>query len=193
MTRLSMLRTVNLPRLLHVFALVAVMIAVFPASAQQAERMKVVTTFSILADFARNVGGDRVDVTSLVGPSGDVHVYAPTAGDVQAVKRAKLVIVNGLGLEGWLPRLIDSSATSAISVVATKGIVPRQVGAGERPARHPEAGSADPHALGGPGAPLARHPLENPKRYLPNSRGRMKPADPADAATYKDNSAAYLA
>jgi zinc/manganese transport system substrate-binding protein len=184
MTRLSTPRTANLPRLLRAFALVAAMIAIFRASAQQAERMKVVTTFSILADFARNVGGDRVDVTSLVGPNGDVHVYAPTAGDVQAVKRARLVIINGLGLEGWLPRLIDSSAISAVSVVATTGIVPREVGAGERLARHREVGSADPHAW---------QSVENAKTYVANIRDAMIEADPANAATYKDNAAAYLA
>src|ERR1700744_822490 len=171
MTRLSTPRTANLPRLLRVFALVAAMIAIFPASAQQAERMKVVTTFSILADFARNVGGDRVAGTSLVGPNGDVHVSAPTAGDVQPVKRARLVIINGLGLEGWLPRLIDSSATSAISVIATKGIVPREVGAGERLARHREVGSADPHAW---------QSVENAKTYVGDIRDAMIEADPPD-------------
>src|ERR1700743_1078472 len=108
MTRSFMPSTATPPQRVPVPALATRTAAAWPASAQEAERMKVVTTFSILADFARNVGGDRVDVTSLVGPNGDVHVYAPTAGDVQAVKRAKLVIINGLGLEGWLPRLIDS-------------------------------------------------------------------------------------
>src|ERR1700749_2865842 len=127
MTRPLMPQAINLPRFFRLFALAVAMAAMWPASAQEAARMKVVTTFSILADFARNVGGDRVEVTSLVGPNGDVHVYAPTASDVQAVKRAKLVIINGLGLEGWLPRLIESSATSAVSVAATRGIVPRQV------------------------------------------------------------------
>jgi zinc/manganese transport system substrate-binding protein len=185
MTRLSMSRTASSRRLFALLAFAAAIFAISPASAQQPNaRLKVVTTFSILADFARNVGGDRVDVTSLVGPNGDVHVYAPTAADVQAVKRAKLVIINGLGLEGWLPRLIDSSATSAISVVATKGIVPRQVGAGERLARHREVGSSDPHAW---------QSVENAKVYVANIRDATIEADPANAATYKDNATAYLA
>lgn len=176
--------TARLPRPLRLFVLAVAMAAMWPAAAQEPARMKVVTTFSILADFARNVGGDRVDVTSLVGPNGDVHVYAPTAADVQAVKRARLVIINGLGLEGWLPRLISSSATKAISVVATKGIVPRQVGAGESLARHREVGSADPHAW---------QSVENAKIYVANIRDAMIEADPANATTYKDNAAAYLA
>ena len=76
--------------------------AILPASAQQeATKLKVVATFSILGDFARNVGGDRVDVTTLVGPNGDVHVYTPTAADAETIRNARLVIVNGLGLEGW--------------------------------------------------------------------------------------------
>jgi zinc/manganese transport system substrate-binding protein len=64
----------------------------------------VVATFSILGDFARNVGGDRADVTTLVRPNGDVHVYTPTTADAEAIRNAGLVIVNGLGLEGWLSR-----------------------------------------------------------------------------------------
>ena len=184
MTRFFPTRTSRPSRLVRLLVLAVAMAAMWPASAQEAARMKVVTTFSILADFARNVGGDRVEITSLVGPNGDVHVYAPTAGDVQAVKRARLVIINGLGLEGWLPRLISSSATKAITVVATKGIVPRQVGAGERLARQRDVGAPDPHAW---------QSVENAKIYVATIRDAMIEADPANAATYKDNAAAYLA
>jgi zinc/manganese transport system substrate-binding protein len=121
--------------------------AISPTSAQQEPaKLKVVATFSILGDFARNVGGDRVDVTTLVGPNGDVHVYTPTAGDAEAIRNAGLVIVNGLGLEGWLPRLVKSSGSKATTVVATHGIVPRKIAAGEMLSRDRAAGSVDPHA-----------------------------------------------
>ena len=76
---------------------------------QAAERIKIVASFSILADFVRNVGGDRIDLTALVGADGDVHVYTPAPGDAKRIAEAKLVIVNGLGLEGWLPRLVQSA------------------------------------------------------------------------------------
>ena len=76
-------------------------------------RLKVVASFSILADFVSNVGGDRVSVTTLVGPDGDAHVYTPTPADAKKIADAKLVIVNGLGFEGWLPRLVQSSGSKA--------------------------------------------------------------------------------
>jgi zinc/manganese transport system substrate-binding protein len=106
----------------------------------------VVATFSILGDFARNVGKNQVDVTSLVGPNGDVHVYAATPADAEAIRNARLVIVNGRGLEGWLPRLIESSGSNATTVVATHGIAPRKIAAGELFSRDHGAGAADPHA-----------------------------------------------
>jgi len=62
------------------------------------DRVNVVASFSILGDFAKNVGGDRVSVTTLVGPDGDVHVYAPAPADARKIAEAKLLIVNGLGL-----------------------------------------------------------------------------------------------
>src|ERR1700710_2408162 len=74
-----------------------------PTRAQ--DRLNVVTSFSILGDFVRNVGGERVSVTSLVGPDGDVHVYTPAPADAKKIADAKLLIINGLGLGGWLPRL----------------------------------------------------------------------------------------
>src|ERR1700728_3541456 len=70
------------------------------------DRLNVVASFSILGDFVRNVGGDRVNVTTLVGPDGDVHVYTPPPADAQKVAGAQLLIINGFGLEGWLPRLL---------------------------------------------------------------------------------------
>jgi zinc/manganese transport system substrate-binding protein len=159
--------------------------AILPASAQQeATKVKVVATFSILGDFARNVGGDRVDVTTLVGANGDVHVYSPTAADAEAIRNAGLVIVNGLGLEGWLPRLVKSSGSSATTVVATHGIVPRKVTAGEILSRDRGAGSVDPHAW---------QSVANAEIYVANIRDAMVAADPANASTYRANASNYLA
>src|SRR3981189_3203452 len=77
--------------------------AALPARAQ--DRLNVVARFSILGDFARKVAGERVGVTTLVGPDGDVHVYAPAPADAKKIADAKLVIINGLGLAGRLSRL----------------------------------------------------------------------------------------
>ena len=100
---------------------------------QAAERIKIVASFSILADFVRNVGGDRIDLTALVGADGDVHVYTPAPGDAKRIAEAKLVIVNGLGLEGWLPRLVQSAGSKAQVVTATAGIAPLKLGAAADP------------------------------------------------------------
>ncbi|HYN00073.1 MAG TPA: zinc ABC transporter substrate-binding protein, partial [Aestuariivirgaceae bacterium] len=72
------------------------------AEAHSGEKLKVVASFSILADFAAQVGGDHISVTPLVGPDSDAHVYEPTPRDVQKVAAADVIVVNGLGLEGWL-------------------------------------------------------------------------------------------
>jgi zinc/manganese transport system substrate-binding protein len=158
--------------------------AISPASAQEkAAKLKVVATFSILGDFARNVGGNEVDVTSLVGPNGDIHVYPPTPADAEAVRNARLVIVNGLGLEGWLPRLVESSGGNATTVVTTHGIVPRTITAGEILSRDNGAFAPDPHAW---------QSVPNAEIYVVNIRNAMVAADPANAATYRANAAAYL-
>src|SRR6266446_8167594 len=101
---------------------VAVMISV-PMRAQ-AEPLKVVATFSILADLVKNVGGDKVAVTTLVGPDADTHTYQPTPADARAVAEAKLLVTNGLGLEGWLDRLEGAAKSSATVGVASSGIKP---------------------------------------------------------------------
>jgi zinc/manganese transport system substrate-binding protein len=83
-------------RRLLLLVCLALMATALPVQAQ--DRLKVVASFSILGDFVKNVGGDRVDVTTLVGPNGDVHVYTPTPANAKKIADAKLVIINGLGL-----------------------------------------------------------------------------------------------
>ena len=148
----------------------ALALSVAPVSAQQANGgpLSVVATFSILGDFARNVGGDRVSVTMLVGPNSDTHVYTPTPSDAKEITDAKLVIVNGLGLEGWLPRLIKSSGSKAATVVATRGIATRKIENG-----HDHGpGDADPHAW---------QSVLNAKTYVANIRDALTAVDPAGA------------
>src|SRR5712692_10448831 len=101
---------------------IVTLLGISPAFAEQ--KLDVVATFSILGDFVKNVGGDRVEVATLVGPNGNAHVYAPSPGDAKKVADAKLVFVNALGFEGWLERLVKASGTKAPIVVATKGIKP---------------------------------------------------------------------
>ena len=160
---------------------VAFIAVLSPAQAQ--ERLTVVATFSILGDFAKNVGGDRVSVTTLVGANSDTHVYTPTPSDAKKITDAKLVIVNGLGLEGWLPRLVKSSGGKAATVIATKGIAPRKIEAGEALSQDHDLGSADPHAW---------QSVVNAKIYVANIRDALIAADPAGADAYKANATTYL-
>jgi zinc/manganese transport system substrate-binding protein len=158
-------------------ALAALMLAT-PARAQ--DRLPVVASFSILGDFVKNVGGDRVAVESLVGPNGNAHVYAPSPSDAKKVADAKLVFVNGLGFEGWLERLVKASGTKAPVVVATNSIKPL-----ERSGDHDhDHGRADPHAW---------QSVANAKVYVANIRDALIAADPAGKEAYVANAAAYLA
>src|SRR3569833_1940292 len=103
-------------------ALICLVLALTASPSRAADRLNVVASFSILADFARQVGGDKVDVTALVGPDSDVHVYTPAPHDARDIGAARLVIINGLGLEGWMPRLLQASASKAKVVPARDGI-----------------------------------------------------------------------
>jgi zinc/manganese transport system substrate-binding protein len=149
----------------------ALVVTAFPVRA--AGRLEVVASFSIIGDFVKNVGGDRVDVTTLVGPNGDVHVYTPTPADAKKIADARLVIINGLGLEGWLPRLIQASGSKAPIITATKGVAPLRLGS-----------DADPHAW---------QSVANAKAYVANIRDALAAADPADAEVFLANARRYQA
>lgn len=136
-----------------------------------AERLSVVASFSILGDFVRNVGGDRVNVTTLVGADSDVHVYTPGPADAKRVADAKLVIVNGLGLEGWLPRLVQSSGSKAQIVTASAGIAPLKLGS-----------AADPHAW---------QSVRNVKIYVADITKALAAADPDDAEFFRAQAGVY--
>ena len=94
------------------------------ASAQTPAKISALATFSILGDIVRNVGGDRVEVSTLVGPDGDAHVYAPTPADARRLSEAKIVFTNGLKFEGWIDRLVKSSGTRAPTIEAARGVRP---------------------------------------------------------------------
>jgi len=104
-------------------------------SAAAAGQPRVVASFSILADMAAYLGGAQVQVTSLVGPDSDAHMYQPTPGDARRLGGANLVILNGIDFEGWMPRLLESAGYTGPVVVASTGVEPMIVG-----------GEEDPHA-----------------------------------------------
>jgi zinc/manganese transport system substrate-binding protein len=153
--------------------LICLVLAASIAPLRAQDRLDVVASFSILGDFVRNVGGERINVTTLVGPDSDAHVYTPAPADAKKIADARLVIVNGLGLEGWLPRLLQASGSKAPIIVATQGIAPLKQGS-----------DADPHAW---------QSVANAKIYVANIRDALVAADPADAEVFRSNAQAYLA
>jgi zinc/manganese transport system substrate-binding protein len=153
--------------------LIGLMLALSGAPLHAQARLKVVASFSILGDFAKNVGGDRVDLTTLVGPNSDAHVYTPAPSDAKRIAAAQVLIVNGLGLEGWLPRLLQSAASRAVVVTASDGVAPLRLGS-----------AADPHAW---------QSVQNAMVYVKNIRDAFIAADPAGADAYRAHAADYLA
>jgi len=162
-----------------------------------AAELKVVASFSIIADLAKNVGGDRVAITTLVGPDGDAHVYEPRPADAVSLKQADVVLVNGLQLEGFMSRLIETSGTKAPVVEVSKGIEPLKA---EEEEHHHEGektaeadhdhdhedhhhGEFDPHAW---------QSIPNAEIYVKNIADAFCAADKAGCTTYTANSKAYL-
>jgi zinc/manganese transport system substrate-binding protein len=165
-------------RSLIVAALVA---CASPACAQDAApKLKVVASFSVLGDFVKNVGGERVEVTTLVGPNSDTHVYQPTPADAQKIGAAKIVVINGIGLEGWMTRLVKAAGSKASTVVATAGIKPLKMEDEHKPGHM----ITDPHAW---------QSVANAKVYVANIRDGLSKADPAGKSAYEANAKEYLA
>lgn len=154
--------------------------------------LPVVATFSILGDLVARVGGDRVVVSTLVGPGGDAHVFQPRPADAKALAAARVVFVNGLGFEGWIDRLVKSSGTKAAVVVTSAGITPiegedEDHGHGKEPRDHGKAGHDHGHF-----DPHAWQSIANVKRYVANIRDGLVAADPAGQPVYAANATAYL-
>jgi zinc/manganese transport system substrate-binding protein len=161
-------------RQFQLWLIFVVLVTAAPLRAQDRlkDRLNVVASFSILGDFVRNVGGERVSVTTLVGPDGDVHVYTPAPADAKKIAEAKLLVINGFGLEGWLPRLLQAAGSKAPIIIATRGIAPLKLGS-----------DADPHAW---------QSVANAKIYVANIRDALVAADPADAEIFRANAENYL-
>jgi len=176
------------------------------------DRVQVVTSFSILADMVENVGGEHVEVTSLVGPDGDAHVYSPSPGDARALAGADVVVFNGLLFEGWMERLIESSDYTGALVTATNGIQPRAFAEhghdehghddhghddhGHDDHGHDDHGhddlSHDEHDHGDDD-PHAWQDMQQAKVYVTNIRDGLIEADSANAESYQTNAERYLA
>ena len=155
----------------------ALALAASTAYAADTRPLEAVATFTVLADMVHQVGGDRVHVSSLVAPNGDPHAFEPTPDDARRLKAANIVFVSGLGLEGWMDRLIAASGYRGKPVVASNGIQTLHM---------EEDGKqiTDPHAW---------NSAANGVIYVRNIVAALSAADPEGAAIYKANGDHYAA
>ncbi|MCA3270336.1 MAG: zinc ABC transporter substrate-binding protein [Alphaproteobacteria bacterium] len=155
-------------------------------TAAQAAPLKVVASFTIVGDLAKQVGGDDVEVKTLVGADSDAHVFQPTPNDAKALKEADVIIINGLGFEGWINRLIESSGTKAAVIVASNGIEKtlkmeeHEEHAGHHHHKHNHSIN-DPHAW---------QSIQNGRQYVKNIAAGLVAADAENAADYTKRAAA---
>ena len=155
----------------------ALILACLIALPAEAGRLKVATTFTVIADMARNVAGDAADVESITRPGAEIHNYQPTPGDLIRATDAGLILANGLNLELWFQQFLDQLGEVPVAVVS-EGIEPMDIAGGDY------RGKPNPHGW------MA---LDSALIYVDNIAAAMAAADPANAATYRANAETYKA
>jgi len=163
-------------RFLLLLSFLAAACGALPGAASGAN-LNVVATFSILGNLVQTVGGDAIQVHTLVGPDGDTHTYEPIPADGVALANANLIFENGLGFEIWLDKLYTASGSKAKRVVVTTGVTPGKITIGD------EAGATDPHAW---------QDVTYTTGMVNVIRDTLVAQDPAHAAAYQANATAYL-
>lgn len=146
-----------------------------PRSTRAAKRLTVVASFSILGDIVREVGGSSIDLHVLVGPDSDGHLYQPTPADSRLLQRADLVVINGLGFEGWIERLIAAAGYARALLVASEGIAPLLTGGGSIP-------QPDPHAW---------QDVSRVRHYVKRISAMLAVLDPDEAEAIAARTVAY--
>jgi zinc/manganese transport system substrate-binding protein len=167
-------------QLKQLFLVLSIYAILSPASLSYgADKLAVMTSFSILGDLVQVVGGERVNITTLVGPDQDAHVFEPKPKDVKNLLQTKLLVINGLGFEPWTQKLIKSATYKGESLVATQGVKSLLMPS-EKIGAKPEL---DPHAWQNP---------NNVIIYVKNIAATLTKLDPAGASIYKANSETYV-
>ncbi len=161
-----------------------VALALFIVSGARAAELEVVASFSILGDLVRQIGGERVSVYTIIGPGQDAHAYEPRPSDARRIKRAGLVVQNGLGFDDWLPRLAHASGYRGTLVAASEGIRPLMMDS----ENNHDHGAGDTHI-----DPHAWQDVANVRVYADNIAAALIAADPASADAYRANAARYRA
>jgi zinc/manganese transport system substrate-binding protein len=163
------------------------------SSAAGGPKLAVVATTPEVADFVRNVGGSDVTVTQIIKPNVDPHDYEPTPADLQAIATAKLVVKNGVGLEEWLDRTIESAGFTGTVVDSSQGVTLREGGHHEEEGEHAEEEAAHAGEEGEEHDPHIWHDPRNAKVMVTNIQKGLAAADPAKAGAYAKNLASYSA
>lgn len=148
----------------------------------RAAPLEVVASFSILGNLVSEIGGERVAVTTLVGPDADAHNYQPRPSDARRLGAAKLVVANGFGFDSWVERLAKSAGYKGRLLVASTGIEALANAERSEHAHDHDEPAVDPHAW---------QDVRNVVRYIDNIANALAEADPAGAATYRENAARY--
>lgn len=172
----------------HILATLAMQAALAGQALCAAAPLEVVTSFSILGDLVRQVGGERVRVTTLVGAGEDAHNFQPRPSDARRIGSARLVVASGLGFDPWMERLAQTAGYKGTVLVASQGITPI-------------AGEDEPDEAHGHGAGTHREAIDphawqdaaRAQRYVANIASALIQADPAGANVYRDNAARYTA
>ncbi|MDR3370761.1 metal ABC transporter substrate-binding protein [Rhodoferax sp.] len=157
-----------------------------PTASHATEPLPVVASFSILGDLVKVVGGERVKVSTLVGPDADAHTFEPSPADAKTVLGARLLVINGLHFEPWAEKLAKSAGYKGGTLIASNGVKPRTMPAEEGQAEQNANGQqhdVDPHAWQDP---------RNVMLYIKNIAKSLSDLDPAGATSYQTNSTAYL-
>lgn len=157
-----------------------------PAPQATETGLRVVATFSVLGDLVRNVGGDRIALTVLVGPDNDAHTYEPSPTDSAALAEAGVIVENGVEFESWLDDLVTAAGSKAARVVAADGVTLR---AGDA---HDETTTSDAGHAHDAYDPHIWHDVKNAMQMVRNIQAGLSAVDPANAATYRANAEAYL-
>ena len=168
---------------------------VAPVAAQSptpGARLQVVASFSILGDLVENVGGEAVEVTTLIGPGVDAHTYDPAPADLVVLAEAGVVFENGLGFEPWLDQFFASAQPPGARIIVTEGITPREAGEGEDTTEGEEQPAEDAGHEHGQYDPHVWHDVANVIVMVGNIRDALAAADPARAELYEANAAAYI-
>lgn len=162
----------------------ACLLAVTSGAAEAAGKLKAIASFSILGDLVAQVGGERVEIVTLVGPDSDAHVYEPKPDDARRVAAADIVFVNGLGFEGWLGRLLEASGGKSVVTLSAgvKDIAAEEHDHSDEADHDHDHGATDPHAW---------QSVPNVRVYVRNIADALCKSDAAGCSTYKANAATY--